>query len=81
MPAVKNAYTITPDDIEEGDVYLFVVKLMVGRHRIDDKPVYRMYRCPWEGDESDLPQGMQIDMSRPVDRALFPTIAASCVRD
>lgn len=78
---VKNAYTVTPDEIKEGDVYLFVVKLMVGHHRIKGKPVYRMYRCPWEGSENDLPQGSQVDMTGRVDKALFPTIAAACERD
>ena len=78
---IKNAYTVTGNDIEQGDEFLFVVKAMVGY--VDDKgrPHYRMYRCPWEGDEGDIPQGAQIDMSERVDQALFPTLAAIGVRD
>lgn len=78
---IKNAYTITGDDIELGDQFLFIVKLMVGHHTINGKPTYRMYRCRWEGDESDIPQGDSIDMSKRVDQALFPTLAAAGVRD
>ena len=78
---IKNAYTVTGDQIESGDEFLFVVKLMVGHRKVDGKPAYRMYRCRWEGDESDIPQGDQIDMSKRVDRALFPTLAAAGVRD
>lgn len=80
MSKVKNAYTATPDSVESGDVYLFVVKLMVGYKR-NGKPTYRMYRCKWEGDENDLPQGDQVDMSKRVDKALFPKIAMVAVRD
>lgn len=78
---VKNAYTVAPDEVEMGDKFLFIVKLMVGHYERNGKPVYRMYRCPWEGDENDLPQGDQVDMTKRVDKALFPTIAAACERD
>ena len=78
---VKNHYTVQGDEIEEGDVFLFVVKAMVGYSR-NGKLTYRLYRCPWEGDpDGPLPQGGQVDMAQPVDQALFSTLAAVGVRD
>lgn len=68
-----NAYTVCPDEIEPGDVMLFVIKAMVVR-----PGVYRLYRCHYpyviENDE-DVPQGNRIFNEQEVCEALFPTLA------
>ena len=79
--AIKDAYAITGDDIRQGDEMLFVVKAVVGWIDGKGRPRYRLYRCRWEGDERDIPQGAQIDMGQRVDKALFPTLAAAGMRD
>jgi len=76
---VKNHYTVNGDNIEPGDEFLFVVKAKVGYRREDGKLTYRLYKCPWEGDE--VPQGSQVDMAKSVDEALFPTLSFVGVRD
>lgn len=72
--AIINAYTIQPQDIQEGDVMLFVIKAMVMRRGADGKLLYRLYRCPYEGD--DVPQGAQIGDMKGVCAQLFPSLAA-----
>lgn len=71
---LKNAYEIRPDEIEAGDEFCFVAKLMVGYKTKNGNPVYRIYRCPFEGDEA--PQGSRIDQDREVAvmQALFPVV-------
>lgn len=65
-----NAYTIHPEDIKRGDVMLFVVKAMVVA-----PGVYRLYRCPWEGNEKDVPQGSRILNEVGVCDELFPSLS------
>ena len=71
-----NAYTIAPDEIEAGDVMLFVVKALVVR-----PGVYRLYRCPFKMCRSDIPQGARIANEQEVCEALFPTLAGVAVSD
>jgi len=67
-----NAYTVHPEDIKSGDEMLFVVKALVTR-----PGVYRLYRCPWEGTEEDVPQGARVGLYEDlVCEALFPSLAA-----
>lgn len=66
------------DEINQGDEFLFIVKARVGHRRSD---TYRLYKCPWPWDGSGTPQGSQIDMSKRVDEALFPTLSFAGVRD
>lgn len=65
--AIVNAYTVRPDEIKVGDEMLFVVKAMVGYIDDQGRPRYRLYRCPWDGD--DIPQGSRIDETMRVDQA------------
>lgn len=69
-----NAYSINPGQIEPGDEMCFVVKLMVGRRSAKGQPIYRIYRCPFEGDEA--PQGERVDrkLEPKVMEALFPVV-------
>lgn len=68
MTRIVNAYTINPDDIQPGDIMMFVVKAMVvfPGH-------YQIYRCPYEG--SDVPQGDRITLEGEVAQAIFPSLA------
>lgn len=61
-----NAYTIPPNEIQSGDVMMFVVKAMVVRPGI-----YRLYRCAYEG---EIPQGNRILNEKEVCKALFPSL-------
>ena len=73
MSKLVNAYTVAPNDIEEGDVMLFVVKAMVTRRDNNRKLYYRLYRCAYDGDipqETRLFQGAKM-----VCEALFPSLA------
>lgn len=79
--AVKDHYTVRGEDIESGDEFLFIVKARVGYRREDGKLTYRLYKCPWPWNEEDTPQGSQIDMTKRVDEALFPTLSYVGVRD
>lgn len=76
---IKNHDQVRGDEIEPGDEFVFIVKARVGYRRSDGKLTYRLYKCPWEGD--DAPQGSQIDMTKRVDRALFWTLSYVGVRD
>ena len=73
--ALVNAHTVLPNEIKPGDEMLFVVKAMVGYIDNQGQPRYRLYRCRWDGDENNIPQGDRIDETMRVDRALFPTLA------
>ena len=66
---VVDAYTISPEQIKPGDVMLFVVKAMITR-----PGVYRLYRCPYDGD--DIPQGGRIFDEEAVCQELFPSLSA-----
>jgi len=72
-----NAYTVQPNDIKPGDEMLFVVKAMVGyRDHNDGKLFYHLYRCRWEGDENDIPQGDRIyGNEEAICRQLFSSLA------
>jgi len=68
-----NAYTVCPNDIEPGDVMLFIVKAMVVRPGI-----YRLYRCPCPPVllyNDEIPQGNRIINEREVCEVLFPSLA------
>ena len=67
-----NAYNATPDQVVPGVEFCFVVKLMVGYKTATGRPVYRIYRCPFEGHE--VPQGSRIndDLEVAVMKAIFP---------
>ncbi|RKY69344.1 MAG: hypothetical protein DRQ02_01405 [Candidatus Latescibacterota bacterium] len=55
---------------------LFTIKAMVMHQDDDDKLVYRLYRCPWDGDADNLvPQGHQIANMEDVCKVLFPSLA------
>ena len=71
---LKNAYSTAPMDVEAGDEFCFVVKLMVGFKNEAGRPVYRVYRCPFEGYEA--PQGERIDgaLEKKVMEAFFPVV-------
>ena len=64
---VVDAYTIAPHKIQSGDVMLLVVKAVV-----DAQGQYRIYRCPYEGD--DIPQGSRVFADEAVARQLFPAL-------
>lgn len=70
---VKDFYTTRPDELKPGDVLVCVVTLHVMYHTKKGKPVYRMYRARYEGD--DIPQGSNIisDVKK-VGESLFPVI-------
>jgi hypothetical protein len=70
MPKVVNSYTISPYDIQQGDVALLTVKLVMVR-----EGVYRIYRCSHGSDEEIL-QGSRINNEKEVCRALFPIFVA-----
>jgi len=70
---VVNAYTISPDDIEVGDVMVFTVKAMV-----TSPGYYRLYRCPYTG---EVPQGSRIVNEEAVCEALFPSLAMVALAD
>lgn len=68
-----SAYSIQPDEIEAGDVMLFIVKAMVVR-----PGKYRLYRCPYPPTllyNEEIPQGSRIVNEREVCEALFPSLA------
>ena len=71
---LKNAYSVAPMDVQAGDEFCFVVKLMVCYKTADGRPVYRVYRCPFEG--YDAPQGQRVDskLESKVMEALFPVV-------
>jgi hypothetical protein len=66
MPRVVNAYTISPDDIRQGDIALFTVKLVMVREGF-----YRIYRCEYDT-STKVPQGSRIANEKEVCEALFP---------
>ena len=72
--ALKNAYSVAPADIQAGDEFCFVVKLLVGRPDKKGRPTYRLYRCPYEGDEAPQGDRLDTDLEPEVMRALFPAI-------
>ena len=67
---VKNAYTISPQNIEPGDEFLFVVKAMV-RH----DGTFKVYRCLWHPFDEGVPQGNPIYNN--TIESLFPSLIAS----
>lgn len=65
-----NAYTLRPTDVKPGQEMLFVIKAIVG---YDGK--YRIYRCTWDGTESDIPQGSRLYLNEEeVAQAIFPVL-------
>jgi len=76
MPRLVNAYSIAPDDIQPGDEMVFVIKAMVMHRAPDGKLLYRLYRCAWDGDIEDMPQGDRLlDDSGDVCQEVFPSLA------
>lgn len=76
---VINACTISPGEIQSGDVMLFVVKAMVTR-----PGHYRLYRCPYPPVllyDDEIPQGTRIFNKQEVCEALFPSLAQVAVPD
>lgn len=63
-----NEYTISPKDIQPGDVMMVVVKAIVVAPQ-----TYRIYRCTIRGDE--VPQGMRILDEEEVCKTMFPSLA------
>jgi hypothetical protein len=59
---IKNFYSVRPDEVESGDVFVAVVAVHVTK-RYGGKLVYRAYRCLYpnfETDEDGVPQGARI---------------------
>ena len=76
MPRLVNAYSIPPDDIQPGDEMVFVIKAIVMHRAPDGKLLYRLYRCLWEGDIEDMPQGDRMgDSNGAVSQEVFPSLA------
>jgi hypothetical protein len=71
---VKNFYTA--NTAKPGDVFLVVIKAMV---QYDG--TYRLYRCPYNGD--DIPQGDRIynDIDNDMGEAIFPILVVSNGQD
>ena len=75
MPRLINAYSIAPNDIRVGDEMCFIVKAMV-IGSTDEKLIYRLYRCAWDGSIEDVPQGSGLfDDDGKVCEAVFPSLA------
>lgn len=75
MSKLVNAYTVSPDDIEPGDIMCFVIKAMVTYRDADSALRYRIYRCPWKGTLDDVPQGTSVADMESVCEAVFPSLA------
>jgi len=73
MGRLINAYNAIPNDLQPGDEMLFVVKCMIF------STGYRVYRCYWDGDEFDIPQGERLlpEAEREVIKAIFPVVEIS----
>lgn len=74
---IKNFYSIRPDQIEDGDV--FVVTVAVHVSKFSDRLTYRAYRCPYpslDDDENGVPQGDRIftDHVNTVVETLIPVL-------
>lgn len=79
MPIV-NFYTVQPNEIKAGDVFVVTVTLHVQAIDKDGHPAFAMYRCPWPNPEiggEGVPQGDHIlkDLAEGVQRGLFPVIS------
>ena len=74
--AVVNAYSVVPNEIKPGDEMLFVVKAVVSWKDEDGCPRYRIYKCPWEGAEQDIPQGSHVSDHKAACKMFFPSLAA-----
>lgn len=70
---LKNAYTVRPDEIHRGDEFCFVIKALITRE-YNGKIYYRIYRCPFEGEEA--PDGDEInpEFHEQIVDAIFPAI-------
>jgi len=80
MPRLVNAYSIHPDEIQPDDEMCFIVKAMATYRDSAGVLHYRLYRCPWEGDINDMPQGSRIgDNEAAVCQELFPSLARVAV--
>jgi hypothetical protein len=70
---IKNFYTAT--SAEPGDVFLVTIKAMV---QYDGS--YRLYRCPYKGD--DMPQGDRLYTdSDDLGEVIFPILVVSSGQD
>ena len=59
---LKNAYTVMPDQLEQGDEMLFVVKAMVSKAP-DGTIYYRLYRCKWEEQKETFRKGLLLTLT------------------
>ena len=76
MPRLVNAYSIHSEDLQPGDEMCFVVKAMVTYRGHDGVLHYRLYRCPWEGNIENMPQGDWLgNREAIVCQELFPSLA------
>jgi hypothetical protein len=66
---LKNPYTTRPDEVEKWDVFVYVVKAMVG----PDGGV-RLYRCPWREDFEPQGQRMYSWGGERIAADLFPVL-------
>lgn len=76
---VVNAQTVSPLDIQNGDVMLYVIKAMVSGDR-EDGLWYRLYICHTDDKENELdgiPQGTRIydTPDKAICREIFPSLA------
>jgi len=76
---VVNAYTVSPMDIQPGDVMMYVVKAMVVRRTESGKLVYRLYRCLYDG---PVVQGSRVGGNEMIMCSeLFPSLDAVAIPD
>ena len=74
MARLVNAYTVSPDDIEPGDIMMFVVKAVLSDRDHNDTLRYRIYRCSWDGDIENIPQGSHVPNMEDAARNFFPVL-------
>ena len=78
---VVNARTVSPLDIQNGDIMMYIIKAMVFKGR--KGLLYRLYICPLDDEENrveGIPQGARIyDSDKAICRAIFPSLA--CVSE
>ena len=75
---IVNAYTISPNDIQPGDVMMCVVKAMVVGKDVRGRLIYRLYRCPYDG---PVVQGSRTRNEMIMCGELFPSLFAAGITD
>ena len=71
---IVNPRTIEPNEIQQGDVMLCIIKAVVTYQDGDDIR-YRVYKCHYPNNEGGIPQGSIVLDDRAVARNCFPTLA------